>query len=127
MDAEFERQVAGLASRDINPWEKWIQKKSRTVRDPSHSEITSQSSGALADEFEQIKIVAKQEESLKNVIKQIKSYNDNLLEGSLGETDKSVQILTDPKKKDISPLLVHLDQLRKVGIDMPNEHLLRLD
>jgi hypothetical protein len=33
------------------------------------TEMTSQSSGTFAGELEKIKIVAKQEESLKNVIK----------------------------------------------------------
>lgn len=63
---------------------------------------------------------------MKNVLKKIKTYNDNLLDTNQ-PVERAAKILIDPARKDISPLLVHLDLLKKVGIEMPNEHLLRLD
>lgn len=54
-------------------------------------------------------------------MKKIKNYCDGLLENNMSSMNSAVKQLIDPLNKDISPILVHFDDLKKAGVIINSE------
>lgn len=63
------------------------------------------------------------------VLHNVKSYMDSILcTSSIAQFDHVCNVLLDPTKEDISPLLLHYDNLDKfTDLKIPTETMLRLD
>lgn len=51
----------------------------------------------------------------------IKNYSNKLLENNIITMNDCVKQLIDPRKLDISPILVHFDDLKKAGLIIHTE------